>query len=56
MFKKCAKKWVSPDRMSKDDYGNYDDPDGHGSCSHQAPPSAIDELCKSFHEKIKELQ
>ena len=57
VFKQCAKEWVSPDRISsKDDYGQYEDTDGHGRCSQETPPSALDELCKTFHEKIKELQ
>ena len=56
MFKKCAYKWVTPDNNATDDYGLLEDPDGNGQCSFRLPPSALDEVCLSFHKKIKELQ
>ena len=56
VFKKCAYKWVTPDNNATDDYGLLEDPDGNGQCSFRLPPSALDEVCLSFHKKIKELQ
>ena len=55
MFQKCALKWVSPHQKTKDEYGQYDNFEG-SDCSMQPPPSAQDEVCKSFHEKIAELR
>ena len=57
VFKKCSKIWVHPDLSKyKDDYDRYDQTQGHGACDFSPPPSAHDEVCKSFHEKIKELR
>ena len=57
MFTECAKKWVAPNHMTvDDDYGYYDDVDGYGECSKRKPPSALNEVCLSFHDKIEELR
>ena len=56
VFKKCAYKWAAPDRIEKDDYGHFNEPDGYGMCSFNEPPSALDEVCSSFHKKIEELR
>ena len=56
VFKTCHKKWVKPDRKTKDVYNKYDAVEGYGDCSMQEPPSAMNEVCQQFHEKIDELK
>ena len=56
VFQKCTTHWVHPDMRTKDDYDRYDQTQGHGACDFTAPPSAHNKVCKSFHEKIKELR
>ena len=52
VFQKCAPEWVS-DPPRKNDYDLYETEVG---CSYQPPPSATDELCRKYHEKIKALR
>ena len=56
VYKSCSKKWVKPNKKTKDVYGQYDDVSGHGECSMQPPPSALNEICKNFHKKIDDLK
>ena len=56
VFTKCAKKWVAPNHMTVDEYRYYDDVDGNGECSKRKLPSALNEVCLTFHDKIEELR
>ena len=57
MFKRCARKWVRPDKKNLiDDYGNYEEVLGHGGCATEEPPSFLSEECKYFHAEIEKLR
>ena len=56
VFKKCALKWVSPHEKILDDFGQYENTDGHWGCSTMPPPSAQNELCKTLHGNIEQLR
>ena len=56
MFQKCSKYWVMPDDRKKNRFDKFENLKGNGQCLKIPPPSANDIICKSFHDKIKELK
>ena len=58
VFALCAPLWVSFYDRTKDDYdGTYNQLVGHGGCNRaEPPPSAENEICKSFHKEIAALK
>eukprot|EP00091_Calanus_sinicus_P018816 TRINITY_DN4424_c0_g1_i1.p1 TRINITY_DN4424_c0_g1~~TRINITY_DN4424_c0_g1_i1.p1 ORF type:complete len:190 (-),score=22.94 TRINITY_DN4424_c0_g1_i1:2-571(-) len=55
VFQQCAMKWVSPNNQEKDEYGMYPNTEGNGKCSMGPTPSANDNVCKTFHEELKNI-
>ena len=47
---------MKPNERTKDLFDQYEDTDGHGICSMRDPPSALNEVCRDFHDKIMELK
>merc|ERR1719233_2531439 len=58
MFQRCADKWVRSDkRDQKNEYDLYEDVwERSAGCEFNDPPSSLNEVCKHFHEKIKQLR
>ena len=52
VFQRCAPYWVDDRYKKLDSFGKYRTTKG---CFHGDPPSTNDEICKSFHEKIKSI-
>ena len=54
MFQQCAPEWVDERTKSKNNFGKFDTL--QRECSRMEPPSSSDEICRRFHEKIKEIK
>jgi len=56
MFKRCATKWVRPDKRNVTNaYDKLEEVVGP-PCDFDDPPSSLDEVCKHFHEEIEKLR
>ena len=54
VFQQCAPEWVDERTKSKNNFGKFDTL--QRECSRMEPPSSSDEICRRFHEKIKEIK
>ena len=54
VFQQCAPRWVDERTQSRDNYGKFERI--QNKCSRRKPPSYSDEICRSFHQKIKKIQ